>query len=529
MTYIKSSQYRGTVGLWLSVPLLLTGVLTAFLSVYSFWTDDAVGYRFFCVPPGSPPSYDYITSVGMIFESQANHYMEHGGRFFVHFLVQLFCALLGKGWFAAVNALIWIAIPPALLLLAGRRVDDIRGMWVATLLTWLCFFTFPWQPPVQINYVWVGLMCLLWCRIFMTDRLRNPLAVVIAAIFSALAGSGNESFSIPMCAALVAWLTAGRLRMSRRQWIYALMFAAGAIVTVAAPGNFRRMEHSNTGWSLLHTVENSLDSMLLPLVFAVAVIIHRKRVRQLAKSFRSGAISDNTWGKSVIFAAAAVIVNLLMSAALGFNSGVRMTSCASLGLSVLILAMPTHAATENPSRKRRATIAVALVGLLTIAGFALTRYSQITLHNEKYETISRLYHESETGCIILPDSLYAYDSRDARLMRMPWVQTERHINPARPDLRMLPASIRRLPLDRDTNLAMEFIPGAWIMVQSIRRPSRFIISKTLLPGILDRAAGEREADFSSQSDIFADSTDRHRVAVYVNTRPYLRSEVKIEP
>jgi len=501
-------------------PLLILGAIAAWLSRYSFWTDDAVGYQFFCVPPGAPVSYEYIDSPGMILVSQANHYMEHGGRFFCHFLVQLFCGLLGKGWFATFNAIVWMCLPPLLLMISGsaRPFADAKGMWRASLLVFLCFFTLPMQPPVQINYAWMGLMAMLWIYLFFNKEDRSNRQLLLLAIFSLLAGSGNESFSVPICVAIAVYSLSHKLRMSRTRWVLAVAFIIGAVITVIAPGNFRRLDAGGgESWSALRTLENSLEAWLLPALALIAATVTRHP--------RKAMCGVSGGGSGATFLGVTSAVNLLMCIALGFGSGMRMASCMSLTLAVLILAMLRS---DPLGRFRRGGIAAtAIITVTMVSLLTWMRYDAITLHNAKYSEIARLYHVSQDGRITLPDHLYVYDSRDARLMRMPWVQRERNIDPAKPDLRILPDAMRRLPLDRDTNMAVEFAPGAWVMLQSASHPARFMIRKTLLPRVLDKPVGKREADFSSSSDIFVDSTKYWRAAVYVNPRPYLKAEIEI--
>lgn len=455
----------------------------------------------------------------MIWQSQVNHYFEHGGRFFCHWLVQFFCALAGKGWFAAVNALVWMACPPLLLRLSGSVSPwrDVTGMWWASLLTFLILNPLPYQPPVQINYLWMGMMVLGWILLFLSERKRGLPALLLIAIFSVLAGGSNESFSVPVCVAVAAYAVTRKFRLTREQWIAAIFFGAGTIALVAAPGNFRRMEmNPDAGWSLLHTLENMIPSLLLPAVFLLILTLCRNN-RRVMVDIAGGRLG-------VLLLAVAVIVNYVMSAWFGFNSGVRMTCCGGLALAVLTI----PPAKWWTGKHRHGLPVLIAVTLLLVGTLSWLRHDEISLHNRKYSLLQTRYHESADGIAVLPDDLFLYDSRDARLMRAPWEQVERNSYPSKPELRIWPESMTRLPLDKDTNMAVEFAPQAWILIRSTRRPATFLIGKRLLPGILDREAGVREADFSYASDIYTDSTSLWRAAVYINERPWLESYIRIE-
>lgn len=92
------------------IPYLAVGAAAFVFAILSEWNDDAIAYSFYIPGSGEDESFTPIATLRDIWESQINHYSNSNGRFVAHFIVQIFCGLLSKPWFAVINAFAWMAL-----------------------------------------------------------------------------------------------------------------------------------------------------------------------------------------------------------------------------------------------------------------------------------------------------------------------------------------------------------------------------------------------------------------------------------
>lgn len=492
------------------LPPLLTGAAAIFFTIISVWYADSVGYAFFHPHDISGVSYERVSSLAQIWESQVNHWLFTNGRFVCHYLVQVFCQLLPRGWYDILNGLVWIWLTFATARLAGVTRRRPERMPVVAALVWSACFLLPYDPAFQINYVWSSAAnASLLLVFFSRQRLPVPL-LMLSALLGFMAGEWNESFSIPIATAILIFVIRRRFRLTPVQWTSGLAYGIGTLVLCLAPGNFLRLQLVGSGGgTLISGVEQILPMLLFPAAYLC--------LKPWSRRSRAKAAEGNF---PVVFFVIIVIMGYLLGTALKFSSGVRMTLCPTLGLVILMVR------TAHPSR--RAGTAVTL--LLCLAAIAATpfRYSRISLLNEKYKLLRERYHQSADGVTVLPDRLYAPLYRETGLYRMPWIQVERCLDPSKPELRVYPESLSHINLEKDTNMCVPFMKQGWIMIQSKSRPADFVIEKTALPGFLNKRMADRKVDFSPASDVAVDSTDAVRVAVYINERPYILSSISIK-
>lgn len=491
------------------LPPLLTGAAAIFFTIISVWYADSVGYAFFHPHDISGVSYERVSSMAQIWESQVNHWLFTNGRFVCHYLVQVFCQLLPRGWYDILNGLVWIWLTFATARLAGVTPRRPERMPAVAALVWLTGFLIPYDPAFQINYVWSAAANASLLLVFFSRKRLSPLPLILSAALGFIAGEWNESFSIPVATAILIHVCRRRFRITPVQWASGLAYGIGTLVLCLAPGNFLRLQIVGSGGgSILTGVEQMLPMLLFPAAYLC--------LKPWSRRSREKAASR---GFPVLFFLIIAITGYVLGTALKFSSGIRMTVCPTLALVILMV--------RTAHFPRRAGFIITV--LLCVAAVAAIpfRYSQVKLLNEKYTLLRERYHESADGRIVLPDRLYAPDYRNAGLYRMPWIQVERSVDPSKPELRIYPESLTRIDLQKDTNMCMPFMKQGWIMIQSKSRPAEFTIEKVMLPGILNKRMADRKVDFSPESDIAVDSTDAVRVTVYINERPYIHSSISI--
>ena len=88
--------------------LLVWGIYVFAITFVTPWVGDDLEYMNMAVRGSHDLSGKPVRSLGDIFVSQWYHYSSINGRSVAHFLVQLFCALLGQKVFAFFNAIVYV-------------------------------------------------------------------------------------------------------------------------------------------------------------------------------------------------------------------------------------------------------------------------------------------------------------------------------------------------------------------------------------------------------------------------------------
>ena len=154
-----------------------------------------------------------MESIAQIFPSMAAHRQTMNGRVVPHFLVQLFL-LLPKGVFDLVNAAVFTALVWLIGFTAGRGTRP-------NALLLLCVFGCLWllQPDFgqvflwltgSINYLWCGVLCLLWllpwAGYYLTGRCPSKLTRIAFVLFSFPIGAYSENGTVAMVAMALLFL-----------------------------------------------------------------------------------------------------------------------------------------------------------------------------------------------------------------------------------------------------------------------------------------------------------------------------------
>lgn len=478
------------------IPFVALSVIALCLGCMAQWHSDAVFYKFVVpIDQETDPSQP-IMAVSDIFQSQYNHYFSCNGRFFIHFIVQLFCGILGKYVFAACNAVVWFLLPLAVTRISCGKDFSLRTALTVSTLIFLLFMSLNFDPPFQINYLWTSLMFCGWIMVFFGDKRRDGIGfILLFGVFSFLFGNANESFSIPVGAALIFYAVLKKFRLSTLQWVSAVSFGFGAIVLIVAPGNWIKFGDVDGSAFGLSNIEQILPAFLFPVIWLLSVLVkgeHRDR---------------GLFGR---FLLAVAVVCYLLCLYLKGCSGFRMFISGNLCLILLAL----------PSIVRCKSIRWINLGLVLICGcFLWVRAGEISRAANAIDAMYSGYAKSQDGIVYIPDDQFVTIGRHYMFSKGTFIADASFRYPGKPDMRLRPASMRYLPVDRDTNIVVRISDNAWLLLQSTENPRDFIVEKTLLPGLLNKRMADRQLDFDKQADITFETLSHSRAAIYVNTRP----------
>lgn len=489
------------------IPFLAMGIIGFLFSYFSEWYADPIAYKYFHPPGENDIPEKYVRNLTDIWYSQCNHYIVTNGRFFVHFIVQIFCGLLDKFWFALFNGAVWGTLPWLIVRFCSNHRYTLANSLMACMLVFGMLLPLRFDPAFQVNYAWCSLFLIIWLMIFFGQGRQSVIALAAAGLFSFLCGESNESFSAPLCMAVAAYACARRFRLTPLQWVCAVFLGLGAIVLVVAPGNWLRFnsidpEHKHN----IGSISAVFPGLVVPAVCIVILWLRRSVLRQ------------NLSARTLLILVL-IITNFSIGIITGYGSGARMLVAGGIGLIILAMTVLRDRPLPWP------TTAIALTACM-VAG--IIHGVQTARFNDYDRSIYSSHASSSDGIVYVPDSLFAeYFHRTQYAIGEYRMESSAH-NPDIPTLYLRPESMRHYAAVRDTNMAVRIGPQTWLLIQSRRDPAEFTLSKQILPPLLDIAMHDKTLDFDRDKDITFEQNDSLSFALYCNKRPYLHAEIKIE-
>ena len=176
-----------------------------------------------------------MENIAQIIPSMAAHRHTMNGRVVAHALVQLFL-LLPKTVFDLANALLFAA----LVWLICRHADHGEPNALLLLTVFGCLWllqpefgqVFLWLTG-SINYLWCGVLCLLWLLPWRAAFLENcdppPAGQIAYILFSFLVGAYSENSTVALVAMALCFLLLRRFEQKRSPALWMLLSLAVAL------------------------------------------------------------------------------------------------------------------------------------------------------------------------------------------------------------------------------------------------------------------------------------------------------------
>lgn len=196
------------------------------------------------------------TSVSDITATISSHYMTTNGRFIVHWISMFFLNIAGHFWFCLANSIVFL-----LTVLFFYRLFKLEtpttgsGIILASVILFSCV-PIPgvtWLSLVcySVNYLWTAMVSLWIISVFETecsnvrgDFERGMSKKIQLLLGSIIAGSLQESFSLPLSAGLFLYWLINRKSLYRRDKLTIIAYWIGTIICCVAPGN---LNHASQG------------------------------------------------------------------------------------------------------------------------------------------------------------------------------------------------------------------------------------------------------------------------------------------
>jgi hypothetical protein len=223
-----------------------------------------------------------VRSISDIIVSQYHHYFGFNGRAIVHFFVQVFDGLLGKGVFNVVNALIFVLFLYTLAMNTSHdKSSYYKIMSVAFILIFLLMtgfkYTILWLSGA-VNYLWVGVAVLCFLYLMEKEEVASWARVPLF-LFGFICGWSNEALAVGLGAAYFFYYAFHRKRLcGHRLWMLS-GFYLGALFLVFSPAAINRaLSTSARQLSILERVINlqNLSIFFILLAFVVIKVIFKK-------------------------------------------------------------------------------------------------------------------------------------------------------------------------------------------------------------------------------------------------------------
>ncbi|MBR5913489.1 MAG: hypothetical protein IKZ58_03935 [Selenomonadaceae bacterium] len=230
----------------------------------------------------------HVNSILDVFESTYQHYLLHGGRAFTVFCLNFFL-WLGKFPFDVANAILFTALVVLIYFHARREIklDEPIILAVTGLLTWLSLPHFGevavWKSGSTV-YLWSAVPALIFLLPYNLTlagkiNLRGKILPAVVMFFMGIiAGCSVENLGVTVTL-LTGAITFYLYKKNRpMHWAAAgsLGSLIGAIILIAAPGNFVRYDVQGEGKGILAHIGNQIAGnaeMFLYLLPAVLILI----------------------------------------------------------------------------------------------------------------------------------------------------------------------------------------------------------------------------------------------------------------
>lgn len=280
----ESAGVHNIVERWSTVFMFLAvALIFIFLDTSSIFLGDDFGYMFTDEKLHGGGGH-IVTSFADCWQTQLNHYNTTNGRFLVHLLTQVFLNLtpiwIYKSLNAIVFALLWLYMAK-LAMPQDKRVSEFTGE-----LTWTSIWLLMPQPGLvmlslvafSLNYMWSGAVTVIFLWYYRQVESADGVCRVnmfLLALLALIAGSLQESYSLPLAGALVLSPILMRRLPKSKEIIIALAYISGTLICAAAPGN---MNHLDSGGglepaSVVHKAISATHALVTTPVVVLAVCL----------------------------------------------------------------------------------------------------------------------------------------------------------------------------------------------------------------------------------------------------------------
>lgn len=299
-----------------------------------------------------------IQTLGDIFRSQWTHYFEFNGRFVVHWFVQLFDGIVGKGLFNVLNALVFVLFLYAVALVVtddkNRRYQVVSVAFMLVFLLMSGFkYVFLWLSG-SLNYLWVGTALLCFHYLLEKERVPSWLLVPLC-LFGIVCGWSNEALAVGLGAAYFVYYAFHRNRLTKHRVCMLAGFYLGALLLVFSPASVHRA--MDTAAKQIPLLDRLIDMQNLRLFFLMLAVVLVRAI------FGKAGFMD--WVKGNLVFILATVLTFVFILFTGFYY-----SHSRFGIELFSLVLILRAVDWN--RVGRSVVSVGNIAVLAFAVYVIT-------------------------------------------------------------------------------------------------------------------------------------------------------------
>ena len=448
--------------------LAIVAIIIYVFSANDTWLGDDIFYKFNWA---AKSNLEEINSISDIIASQWVHYFTYNGRYVAHWIVQLFCGILGQNTFAICNGLMYIAFILLILKLSGSDFFNPLAVLSASLLTLIAYDTY-YAPSCQVGYVWMFSLVIIWIYIFFKTNTKSIFKLILIFLFSIMAGNSQEAITIGVSGALIIYAITNFKKVTPSQWTAFFGFGIGALLVACSPSTIAKAEKLST------PLFNSLLYMISALkIFYIFIAI------LLIKTFTHSINLKEFYSKNNFYIHTIIILFL-------FN--IIIGGCGNrqfLGIDAMSIILTLRLLNNAHFRETTLIIVSILVALLF-------SYKWIIISQSKndYNRIYELFSDSKSGTIyynltqpnyypeyfhIIHIAKFIPQNPIGFINSINYLYQSETGDPTKV-LKIYPECLQNI---NDSTLVenqvVEFDEGCFVVVQSKENPADFIVKRTL--------------------------------------------------
>ncbi len=340
------------VGVWFFLLNLNTPFMHDDLAYHYYYDDNSAIER---------PTSEPISSFLQLFPSMWNHYNAVNGRYTSHFLIQLFCGLIGKGVFNYLNTVIFLIFLDLLVILSygARKILPL----CLSVFSVVFFLPFPGQTMLwltgSINYLWSATFSLMVLKIVVGPINKGFLLCFLSFFFGLFSGWMNESITFGIGGGMVVYSFLNRDRFKGTTRWTVVGYIIGCVMILLAPGTFNRAASGelNRDMNILQMFTSRVFSSLIvmkshPIITIALILVILTSFRGLRFLLRDSYILIYSF-----------ILSGLFCFLVGLTESRVFFGLSVLGTIILILAIRSLSQSVELSRSVRYIVSVILLVL----------------------------------------------------------------------------------------------------------------------------------------------------------------------
>jgi hypothetical protein len=329
-----------------------------------------------------------ITSLHDAIVSQSRDYFKTNGRFIIHSIVQYICGTMTMPQFIILNTIMF-GFFTILIIKLSDGISNLYNLLFVLSSIWILFphkgLTFMGNVTCSVDYLWSSVGTLLFISLFLW--LKNiiycrysSIITLFLTIYSFIAGSLQESFTIGVSGTLFLYIIYKRKKIDKKEILISISYIIGTITCMITPANFRRFDDIGGGGFHFNCLLGLLSSPIVIITLIILAVLLKNR--RLISTIKENYLIIIPF-----------IINICFAVFIAYNGRHQLTSINVFGL-IFIIRMWKKYASYNI--KIKTSVLLTIIALFSYYPILQARKN----YYESYQTILyRINKENHDGIV----------------------------------------------------------------------------------------------------------------------------------